>query len=164
MGHDLVHGEDPWQEALARPQPRGHGGGVLHAQLETASGVGAGTLELGGATGSGADALELAPDGGDHLLGLVGVEAGVHPERAAVGVARGEGGHVIGQRAPLAELQEQAAAHPVAKHRAEEVERPAVVGCARETPACRGTGCPATGRDGGPASLPPQPAWGARTG
>ena len=48
----LVDREDPRQERLARPDPSGHGAGVLHAQLEAAAGVGAGTLELLGDTGS----------------------------------------------------------------------------------------------------------------
>ena len=70
--------------------------------------------------------LELLEDGGEQGRALVRVEAGVHPEGAAVGVRRTEGRDVIRERASLPQLDEEAAAHPVPQDGAEQVERPPV--------------------------------------
>ena len=68
----------------------------------------------------------LTPLTGSAIFLVVRIEAGVHAEGAAVGVGGREGRHVVGERAALAQLQEESAAHPVAQHRAQQVQRPAI--------------------------------------
>ena len=57
---------------------------------------------------------------------LLRVDAGVHGERARVQVVAGEAVDVVAERALLAQLHEQPAAHPLAEDHADQVEREAV--------------------------------------
>ena len=58
-----------------------------------------------------------------HLVGVLGLRAGVHLEHAGVGVGGHAGVHRVGQAATLADLLEQAARQPAAEHVVDDVER-----------------------------------------
>ena len=60
------------------------------------------------------------------LTGVVGIDARVDLETAAVGVVGGERVHIVGQAGILADAQEQPARRTIAEHGAEQLQRPGV--------------------------------------
>ena len=79
-----------------------------------------------------AHALQLAEHRLDRFGQVVGVDAGVDLERAAIGVVGLEAVDVVGQAGVLAQLLEEAAARPLAEDRVEHLERPLVGVIARQ--------------------------------
>ena len=121
----LVDGEDPGQECLARPDPAGHGAGVLHAQL--------GRPRCRRGRDSASDrvtrdryrSVRAPQDRTSPPARRPGVESRMDAELpTSAYIALKVETSYTGSDVP--EAEKEAAAHAVAEDRAEEVERPAI--------------------------------------
>jgi hypothetical protein len=128
----VIEGQDPVMERLLDAEPRGEVPALLEPQLQASLGVSLGLGQLLGWDRLVADARELAQDRGERRAEVVGVDPGVDLEDAGVGVLGGERVDVVGESRVLADLQEEAAARPVAEQRVEQLQRPLVAVVARQ--------------------------------
>ena len=120
--YDVADVEHPADEGFLRAHPRRDGPAVLHAQHQPAGHEAFGALDL-----LGRHAVLHASHLGQYRrgrgVGLRRVGARVDDQRAAVAEVDYRAVDVVGEAQPLADFQEEPAAHALAQDHAEQVER-----------------------------------------